>query len=461
MRTDNNIEKWFKTEFEGYRVTPSKSFWGRVLRKMRWKEFLQFSPSHLNIYYLTALVMVSTGIYLGIKTHSPDHKIPSPEISLEQAKTSSVITADEKRNDHQPAKIFTDETITEKPDSVRNTNKKEKITHGEKNRKVEKKPSVAGQTVDKTEEKQNAGVHHPPDKIPSGQEIPGTTGSDTKTTELSPETSSEDALPHVRFRTVPDKGCPPLQVRFINQSENCESYTWTLDNKPLVFQNENTNHTFEKSGTYIVSLTGKNRQGQTATRTDTITVFEAPKAAFEIYPRHAAVPESEITFYNNSENAVRYLWDFGDGHFSEEAEPVHHYASEGPFSIILKVWSPQGCMDTMVVKNAFENSMYYIRFPNAFIPNPNGPCDGYFTDTPGANEVFHPVWKGVLEYHLQIYNRRGELIFTSNELQRGWDGYILDKMAKPDVYIWKAKGTFSNGKPFVRFGNVTLIKKKN
>ena len=460
MNKDNNIEDRVRTEFEGYRVTPSKSLWGRVLRKMRWIEFLQFSPTHLNIYYLAALVVVSAGIYLGVRIHTPDNNAHSPKTSLELGKASSVKSS-EKNSDIIPAKISS-EKQTEKPDRVVDIHKKgkEKTTYGD-NRAEEKKPFDTVQAVDKTEAKQNAGENYPPNGIPLGRKITETTGSDTKTTKLSPETSPDEVLPHVEFKVLPKKGCPPLQVRFINQSENCERYIWTIGNKPVVFQNEKTNYIFEKPGTYIVSLTGANRQGQKDICTDTVTVFEAPKAEFEIYPRHATVPETEITFYNNSKNATKYLWDFGDGHFSEEAEPVHHYSSEGPFNIVLKVWSPQGCKDTFVVKNAFENSMYYIRFPNAFIPNPNGPCDGYFTEAPGANEVFHPVWKGVSEYHLQIYNRKGELIFTSNELQRGWDGYILDKMAKPDVYIWKANGTFSNGKPFVRFGNVTLIKKKN
>ncbi|MCD6201884.1 MAG: PKD domain-containing protein [Bacteroidales bacterium] len=460
MKKNKNIEDWFRTEFEGYRVTPSKSLWGRVLRKMRWIEFLQFSPTHLNIYYLAAILMVSAGIYFGVRMRLPDNNPRSPKTFLEQGKTSPVKSS-EKNNIILPAKNSY-EKQTEKPDSVGDTHKKGKentISGG--NRPEEKNPSDTGQAVKETEANQHAGDHNLANESQSGRKITETIGSDTKTTELSRETSSDEVRPHVAFRAVPEKGCPPLQVRFINQSENCERYIWTIGNKQMVFQNEKTNYIFEKPGIYIVSLAGANRQGQKDIFTDTITVFEAPKAEFEIYPRHATVPETEITFYNNSENATRYLWDFGDGHFSEEAEPVHHYSSEGPFSIVLKVWSPQGCMDTIMVKNAFENSMYFIRFPNAFIPNPNGPCDGYFTEAPGANEVFHPVWKGVSEYHLQIYNRRGELIFTSNELQRGWDGYILDKMAKADVYIWKAKGTFSNGKPFVRFGNVTLIKKKN
>ena len=118
-----------------------------------------------------------------------------------------------------------------------------------------------------------------------------------------------------------------------------------------------------------------------------------------------------------------------------------------------------GCMDSLVIKNAFENSLFEIRFPNAFRPNPNGPSNGYYTEGLTTNEVFHPVYKSVVEYQLKIFNRFGLLIFESDDVNIGWDGYINDRLAKHDVYIWKVRGHFSNGQTFVKFGNVTLIRK--
>ncbi len=45
--------------------------------------------------------------------------------------------------------------------------------------------------------------------------------------------------------------------------------------------------------------------------------------------------------------------------------------------------------------------------------------------------------KQVDEYHLYIYNRWGELIFQSHDINMGWDGYINGALAAQGVYFWK------------------------
>ena len=60
---------------------------------------------------------------------------------------------------------------------------------------------------------------------------------------------------------------------------------------------------------------------------------------------------------------------------------------------------------------------------------------------------------------MTVYNRWGVLIFISNDLSIGWDGYIEGKkMAEQGVYIWKVKGKYANGKNFVHVGDITLLK---
>ncbi len=457
MRKDHNIEDLFRKEFEGYRVTPSLSLWGRVLRKMRWKEFLRFSPSRFNIYYMAAILGVSTALYLGINNSSG--KISgkfTPNIS------DTTINQADKYKINPPVDSLQGRNLPAKAGNISQAEKKIKITE-RKEKSVNTDKNIPG-TKPSAENPPEGSQHREqtaPHAVAAGTRKPKTSPSIPKEKIKSPTVTRKESVSYVRFRVEPASGCPPLQVHFINRSENCTGYTWSIGNKKVELSEDNPVYVFNNPGIYVISLTGMDNKGKKTVRTDTVKVFEPPKARFEIFPEDATVPETEITFINSSENAAVYFWDFGDGHFSQEQEPSHRYTTEGPFRIVLKVWSSRGCTDSMVVRNAFENSMYYIRFPNAFLANPNGPTDGYYTEGPGANDVFHPVWKGVSEYHLQIYNRRGELIFESHDLQRGWDGYIHDEMAKPDVYIWKARGVFANGKPFVRFGNVTLIKRKN
>lgn len=114
-------------------------------------------------------------------------------------------------------------------------------------------------------------------------------------------------------------------------------------------------------------------------------------------------------------------------------------------------------MDSLFPNNTPTPPQHTIQFPNAFTPNSNGPTNGYYTPGLPNNDVFHPVYKGVVEYHLSIFNRRGELIFECNDINIGWDGYINNRLAAQGVYVWKARGKYSNGQNFIKAGNVMLI----
>jgi hypothetical protein len=113
----------------------------------------------------------------------------------------------------------------------------------------------------------------------------------------------------------------------------------------------------------------------------------------------------------------------------------------------------------MLVKNAFSGSGCFIDFPNAFIPGSGGPAGGYYSiKSDEAARIFHPSTSGVTDYHLKIFSKLGIPIFESNDINIGWDGYIKGQLCEPGVYIWKVRGTFKNGEPFVKMGDVTLLK---
>ncbi len=72
--------------------------------------------------------------------------------------------------------------------------------------------------------------------------------------------------------------------------------------------------------------------------------------------------------------------------------------------------------------------------------------------------MFHPFHYGVVEYKLMIFTRWGEQIFTSRDVNIGWDGYVNGQLCDQGVYIWRCIGKFTNGKSFDKRGNVTLLK---
>ena len=59
--------------------------------------------------------------------------------------------------------------------------------------------------------------------------------------------------------------------------------------------------------------------------------------AFFTYYSGSCGQPCPITFVNQSQNGVSYLWDFGDGNFSTEANPTHNYAAAGTYTVKLTV----------------------------------------------------------------------------------------------------------------------------
>jgi gliding motility-associated-like protein len=253
------------------------------------------------------------------------------------------------------------------------------------------------------------------------------------------------------------KGCAPATVTFVNHSTGADAYLWDFGNGDTSVD-ENPVTTYEKPGIYEVSLTASKDKTEEISKS-IITVNKGPEANFDFSPAGAEISE-EINFFNQSSNAVRYVWNFGDGEFSDLYEPVHSYSSTGNYDVSLKVWSETGCSDSLVVKDAITvaNNCRLI-FPNGFVANKNGPTGGYYNpaQTDDNNEIFHPVYRDIDEYELKIYNRWGILIFVSRDINIGWDGYYKGKLAPQDTYLYTVKAKCLSGKEISTTGGITLI----
>ena len=99
-----------------------------------------------------------------------------------------------------------------------------------------------------------------------------------------------------------------------------------------------------------------------------------------------------------------------------------------------------------------------IKFPNAFRWNHMGSNGGYWTENSAADNTFRPVFTNVASYHLRIFNRGGNLIYESREINKGWDGYLRNGALAPQaVYIWQVKGHYADGSSFDKIGDVTFL----
>lgn len=264
--------------------------------------------------------------------------------------------------------------------------------------------------------------------------------------------------PQVDFQIDPAAGCVPLTVQFTNLSQFADagSYLWDFGDG-ATSQIANPSHTYVTNGTYTVTLSASNATGQTVTKVnqDAISAYVRPIAGFDFRPDLIYIPRDKLYTSNFTTGATSYLWDFGDGETSTEVRPIHTYTKEGTYIVTLIAKTENDCYDTLkssvpvIVRNGGE-----VQIPNAFTPGgPNGSLQG-----DGRNDTFLPLMSGVTEFELLIFNRWGDLLFKTSDINVGWDGTYNGKLCQQDVYMYKLTAVLADGQQIVRLGDVNLIR---
>jgi gliding motility-associated-like protein len=114
----------------------------------------------------------------------------------------------------------------------------------------------------------------------------------------------------------------------------------------------------------------------------------------------------------------------------------------------VRVSDVNGCFadDTILVHLYNLDAGLYV--PNAFTPNGDG-----------KNDTFKPIELGMKTLDLfRIYNRWGELVYSTTDINKGWDGTYKGRGQDQANYVWYAEGTDYRGNKVKKKGNVILIR---
>lgn len=152
------------------------------------------------------------------------------------------------------------------------------------------------------------------------------------------------------------------------------------------------------------------------------------------------------SFYNLTQNGFGYQWFFGDGGSSYEIHPTHTFTPYGEYLITLIATDMNGCVDS-ITKPIFIQEEFYIYIPNTFIPDDNR-----------INEVFSGSFIGVEWINIEVFNRWGERLFFSDQLDFKWDGTFKGVKVPDGVYTWKLIYRRNRMQEQQMTGHVTVIK---
>jgi gliding motility-associated-like protein len=251
------------------------------------------------------------------------------------------------------------------------------------------------------------------------------------------------------FSMAPDPACTPLTYQFRNLSFNGQTFTWEFGDGTTFTGFAPPLKTYAAIGTYIVKLTvtDPNTCNVTDVMTKTLVVAPStpPVAAFSWSPN----PSEENTptqFLNNSSNAVKYKWDFGDGSQSTQMNPQYQYVASAINDVCLIAINTMECADTVCQKVESKIVIYYD-VPNAFTPNGDG-----------KNDKVTVRGFGIVKLDFRVYNRWGQLVFRSTDPSQGWDGYYQGRLQPMDVYGYTLELEMYTGERFTKKGDITLLR---
>jgi gliding motility-associated-like protein len=102
---------------------------------------------------------------------------------------------------------------------------------------------------------------------------------------------------------------------------------------------------------------------------------------------------------------------------------------------------------------AVSNPVKIIKDPNLFHPTaftPNGD---------NLNDVFNVFGHYIVDFEMNIFNRWGELLYTTTDIQQGWDGQYKGNAMPEGTYTYIAKISDLAGREFTKSGSVLLLRK--
>ena len=231
-----------------------------------------------------------------------------------------------------------------------------------------------------------------------------------------------------------------------NDTLLCAGDTYTLDaSQPGVTTytwNDGSNapqKTIDASGTYSVTISREH-----CFITDTITI-EVRSPQLSITPGDTSICKQEqVALQANSNFESRFNWNTG-----AEGSTI----TVGQDGVYIVSASNVCGVQADSVNVTLMNCDCQPGIPTAFSPNGDG-----------KNDVFLPVLRPdctTKSYELHIYNRYGQLVFSSNQPGVGWDGtYLNGRTAELGVYYYllKLEGSYGNRTPVLAKGQLTLLR---
>lgn len=244
------------------------------------------------------------------------------------------------------------------------------------------------------------------------------------------------AIPNADFTALPLTGCAPLDVNFTDASvvlnDAVNDWEWK-DNSGVFSTAQNPAKQYTAAGKQSITLKVKSSFGceHESEKVDYIEIYPKPIASFSYLPLNPTIIDPEVTFTDLSTGAIAWDWDFGDNNSSTDQNPTYTFKDTGLYNVRLTITNSNQCTnDTQL--SVFVEPAFSVTIPTAFSPNGDG-----------INDSWGPVGvlQGVKGYELLIFNRWGEILFQTKDVNAQWDGTYMGDPVPEGFYQYNMRYT--------------------
>ena len=241
-----------------------------------------------------------------------------------------------------------------------------------------------------------------------------------------------------------NSGCINIPVSFsARQTDNLTSVkSWHWDFGDQHFSdNKTAQNTFPVGGNYNVRLTAEATNGCSTFVSKNLFINAA----------HANAGKDTLVVMNTpfqleGTGGSSYSWSPATGlNDPFISNPTGNLSNDVKY--LLTVKTSEGCVDTASVNvTVFKGSAIYV--PTAFTPNSDG-----------LNDILKPYYVAIKSLsYFTVFNRWGQKVFSTNELNKGWDGFSQNNEIIAGNYVWVLKAVDAIDKIYNLKGSFVLIK---
>jgi len=242
-----------------------------------------------------------------------------------------------------------------------------------------------------------------------------------------------------------------LLTRDSSRIDSLRAYTWAWYNTQHQEINSTSNNLYSiKQGTYYATITDQFNCtviSNLFTITNEDIIPGQPQVADQYIPRNTA---TEITVLNPQKGVYDLLNDDLPGSQAIATSgngilqtPI--ISADRSFFIRYKDGDCVSSLSKITIK-VFDSTIIYV--PNAFSPNNDR-----------KNDMFHVTVQGRLKaFHISVYNRFGNMVYSSNDVNGSWEGTLKGMPAPTGIYVYVITGVSYNNKNIKQKGIITLLR---